>query len=466
MEDETATTLVGYNVHPPADRDAMLAAIGVSSIDDLFSQIPRAVRLTRELALPGPMSEWELARHMRALASRNATTLTHLSFLGGGAYEHYIPAVVPAIVSRGEYLTAYTPYQPEMSQGLLRVLHDFQLVVGRLLGLPAVNCSVYDGATALAESAWMASEITRIRHVVVSELIWRDSRTVLDTYMDGRGVTVSPVSCDRASGEIDLAALAVQLERRPAAAVLVQTPNQAGVIEPLRRIADVAHAHGALLVASWHPMLSGLCATPGALGADIVCGDAQPLGLALNAGGPYLGIMATRADHERHLPGRIVGECSDLKGEPALALVKEEREQHVSRYNATSHICSNQAHLALRALVYLCAVGEQGFRTIARLNAQKAHWLCDRLSALPGVTRAVSGRFFNEFLLQLPCAAAPLLRELQAEGIFGGLDYDRFGGTTGDRLLVAVTEVRSRAELERAAHAFEAALDRVGGRTT
>jgi glycine dehydrogenase subunit 1 len=400
---------------------------------------------------------------MRALASRNATTLTHLSFLGGGAYEHYIPAVVPAIASRGEYLTAYTPYQPEMSQGLLRVLHDFQIVIARLLGLPAVNCSVYDGATALAESAWMASEITRVRHVLVSELVWRDSRTVLETYMEGRGVAVTAVPCDRATGEMDLAALAALLTKQPCAAVLVQTPNQAGIIEPLRRIGEVAHAHGALLVASWYPMLSGAFATPGELGADIVCGEAQPLGLALNAGGPYLGIMATRADYEKHLPGRIVGECSDLKGEPALALVKEEREQHVSRYNATSHICSNQALLAVRALVYLCTVGERGLREIARLNVQKAHFLCDRLCALPGVTRAVSGRFFNEFLLKLPCPAAALLRELEADRIFGGLDYTQFDGGSGDRLLVAVTEVRSKAELERATAAFAAALDRARG---
>jgi glycine dehydrogenase subunit 1 len=455
--------MIGYNVHTPADREAMLAAIGVASIDDLFAQIPAEVRLTRELSLPGPMSEWELARHMRALAARNATTLTHLSFLGGGAYEHYIPAVVPAIASRGEYLTAYTPYQPEMSQGLLRVLHDFQIVMSRLLGLPAVNCSVYDGATALAESAWMASQITGIRHVLVSELVWRDWRTVLETYMAGRGVALTAVPSDPATGEIDLAALEALLAKQPAAAVLVQTPNQAGVIEPLRRVAERAHAHGALLVASWHPLLSGVFATPGELGADIVCGEAQPLGLPLNAGGPYLGVMATRAEHEKHLPGRIVGECSDLKGEPALALVKEEREQHVSRYNATSHICSNQALLAVRALVYLCTVGERGLHEIARLNVQKAHWLCDRLCALPGVTRAVSGRFFNEFLLRLPCPASALLRELEAEGIFGGLDYSRFDEGGGDRLLVAVTEVRSRADLERAVAAFAGALERVGG---
>jgi glycine dehydrogenase subunit 1 len=455
--------MVGYNVHTPADREAMLAAVGVSSIEDLFSQIPAGVRLARALALPGPMNEWDLARHMRGVASRNHTTHTHLSFLGGGAYEHYIPAVVPAIASRGEYLTAYTPYQPEMSQGLLRVLHDFQLVMARLLGLPAVNCSVYDGATALAESAWMASEITGVRSVLVSELVWRDWRTVLETYMDGRGVAVTPVPADAATGEMDLAVLEALLAREPRAAVLVQTPNQAGVIEPARRIGEIAHARGALLVLSWHPLLSGLFVTPGALGADIVCGEAQPLGLALNAGGPYLGFMATKADHEPYLPGRIVGECSDLKGEPALALVKEEREQHVARDRATSHICSNQALLAVRALVYLCTVGERGLREVARLNVQKAHWFCDRLCALPGVTRAVSGRFFNEFLLRLPCPAADLLQALEADGIFGGIDCSRFDGGSADRLLVAVTEVRSLTELERAAGAFGAALQHARG---
>lgn len=450
----------GYAAHSPEDRAAMLKEIGAASIEDLFSQIPAGLRLRRPLDLPEPLSEWELAKRLRRLAQSNSTTLTHLSLLGGGAYEHYIPAVVAAIASRGEFLTAYTPYQPEMSQGLLRVLHDFQLIMGRLLGLPAVNSSVYDGATALAEAAWMACSIRGLRRLAVAETIWPDWRRVLKTYMDGRGVELVYVAADPGTGAVPAEALDRALSGAPAAAFLLQTPNMYGVVESVRTLAALCRARRALCNVSTYPMLLGCAASPGALGADIVSCEAQSLGLQLNAGGPYLGVIAARAEHEMFLPGRIVGQCDDLKGEPALALVKESREQHVARHKATSHICSNQALMALRALVYLSSVGERGFRRLSSLNARKARYLCERLCRLPGVRLAKSGPYFNEFLLRLPCPADGLLRALRRDGIFGGLDFSGFDPACRDHLLVAVTETKSKAELDRAAQAFAAALAR------
>lgn len=457
----TPEELAGYNPHTAADRADMLKSMGLGSVEDLFSQIPAAIRLRRPLNLPEPLNEWELQKRLRRLAGKNQTVLTHLSFLGGGAYEHFIPAVVPAIASRGEYLTAYTPYQPEMSQGLLRMLHDFQRVMGRLLGLPKVNCSVYDGATALAEAAWMCCSIRGARRIAVSEAIWPQWRSVLQTYMEGRGVELRWIPADGASGETSGEALARELKKEKYAGFLFQTPNQFGVVEPAKALIEISHRGETLVQASCNPMMLGCLKSPGELGADIVSCEAQPLGLALNAGGPYLGVMATRDEFQKYLPGRIVGECADLKGEPALALVMEEREQHVSRDKATSHICSNQALMALRALLYLSVLGEQGFRRVAELNAEKAHYLSDRLCRIPGVRLAKTGRFFNEFLLELPVDPGRFLAAMREQGIFGGIDFGGINSAYPKHLLVAVTEIRNKAELDRMGDVFAETVDRV-----
>jgi glycine dehydrogenase subunit 1 len=439
-----------YDVHRPEDRERMLKDSGASSIEDLFSRIPARLRLKRPLNLPAPLSEWELDKLMRGRAAANATVRTHLSFLGGGAYEHHIPAVVDAVASRGEFLTAYTPYQPEISQGLLRVLHDFQLLMGRLLGLPAVNSSVYDGATALAESGWMAASIRKVKRLAVSESLWPEWREVLEAYMRGREVELRFVPAEEGSGAVDLGALDRALAGDRPAAFLLQSPNRWGVVEPVRSAAALCRARKALLNVSCHPMSLGLCEPPGAQGADIATCEAQCLGVPLNAGGPYLGVMAARQEFEGFLPGRIVGRCDDIKGQAALALVLEHREQHVSREKAASHICSNQALMALRACVYLCVLGERGFRRISELNARKAHYLFDKLCSIPGVSPARSGPFFNEFLLRLPKPVIPVLESLRREGIFGGIAHPP------GCLLVAATETKSKAELD----AFAAALAR------
>ncbi len=452
--------LTGYNVHPPADREAMLKSIGADSIDGLFHAIDPSVRLQRRLKLPEALSEWALTRHFRDLANQNATTENSLSFLGGGAYQHHIPEVVRSIASRGEFLTAYTPYQPEMSQGILRVLYDFQTLMARILGLPAVNCSVYDGATALAEASWMACRIRGHRRLVVSATLWPDSLAVLKTYMKGRGVEICLAPEDPDTGQTDVAALQALVTEAPTSAVLLQTPNRYGVVENVAPIVEAAHAAEALAVATCYPTSLGCLRSPGTLGADIVCAEAQPLGLELNAGGPYLGAIATRTEFEPHLPGRIVGLCSDLKGEPALALVKEEREQHVARHEATSHICSNQALLALRVSVYLATVGERGFRQIAQLCAAKAHALREQLLAIPGVRAPKSGAIFNEFLLELPVAPQAILESIyEKERIFAGVDFATFDPNYDRHLLIAVTEVITQEDINRFSQALSHALE-------
>jgi len=285
-----------------------------------------------------------------------------------------------------------------------------------------------------------------------------DYRAVLATYLAGRGVDIIDVPADSATGMIDLTALNAALAPGDCAAIIVQSPNRFGVLEALGAICQTAHAHDALANVSVNPLLSGIARTPGAAGADIVCAEAQPLGIPLNAGGPYLGAVATRAEYRGFLPGRIVGEVSDLKGEPALALVHEEREQHVSRDRATSHICSNQALMALRVVLHLSLLGEQGFERVASLAATKAHAYLDRVCALPGVQRVHTGPFFNECLIRLPVPAAPVLSHLQSEGIFGGIDWQRFDPAVRDCLLVAVTEQHSAADLDRGAAALTRAI--------
>lgn len=437
----------GYNVHRETDRDAMLQAIGVTSVDELFETIPLDIRLNRPLNVPAPVTEWQLVRHLKELAGRNATTVTHLSFLGGGAYDHHIPAVVETICGRGEFLTAYTPYQPEMSQGLLQVLFEYQKLAGLLTGLPSVNCSLYDGSVALAEAAWMACSIRELRQVVVADTLWPQSREVLDTYMKGRGVEVVTCASDTSTGRLDI----VQLEKLTTshvAAVIVQSPNCYGVIEDLKAIRGACDAHGTFLNVSAYPLSLGVLKPPGDFGADIVTCEGQSLGIPLAGGGPYLGILSTHKKHERFMPGRLVGRVTDLRGNLAYALIKEDREQHVSREKATSHICSNQALQAMRAAVYLACVGERGFREIASQNAAKARYLRERLLALPGIVAARSGAFFNEFALHLPVPTLAFLAALEKRGIFGGI-------AIGDReLLVAVTEKRAKSELDSAVKAF------------
>ncbi|WP_437567697.1 aminomethyl-transferring glycine dehydrogenase subunit GcvPA [Sorangium sp. So ce542] len=446
MESHPEPLICGYNVHREADRQAMLEVLGLTSVAELFSPIPQEVRLGRELRLPPPHSEWALGRHLRDLASRNASTRSHLSFLGGGVYEHHIPAVVDSLTSSERLMTAYTPYQPEMSQGLLQILFEYQRMLSLLTGLGIVNSSLYDGATAMAEAAWMACAATGRRRVLASSRIWPEWKSVLELYMRGRGVEVAYVAMDPVSGRLDLRSLHESFIR-PAATFILQTPNSLGILEDLPAAAALCRQHDALLNVSCYPMTLALLKPPGELGADIVTCEGQPLGLPLSAGGPSLGVLACAERLREFMPGRLVGEVRDIHGQPALALIMEWREQQVSREKATSNICSNQAHQAMRAAIYLAALGERGFRELAAQCAAKARYLHEKLLAIPGVEPAAAGPFFNEFALRLPCPVPVFLERMLDRRVFAGLEMD-------GNLLVAVTEVRARAELDEAAALF------------
>jgi glycine dehydrogenase subunit 1 len=449
---------VGYNVHTGSNRQAMLEVMGLHSIEQLFADVPASVRLRRELDLPPALAEWELMRDVRAMAARNQTVHTHASFLGGGAYEHYIPSVVDAIVSRGEFLTAYTPYQPEMSQGLLQALFEFQTLVGRLLGQDCVNCSVYDGATALAESCWMMCSASGKRRVVVTQALWPEYREVLDTYLTPRGVAVDYVAADAQTGLIDTDAVAALVAKADVAGVVLQSPNAWGVIEDVASIAEVCRQNRTLLAVCVNPLLCGWLESPGKLGADIVVCEGQPLGLPLAAGGPYIGIIACAKPLERYLPGRLVGRVHDLNGKLGYALVKEDREQHVARDKATSHICSNQALNAIRVAIHLACLGESNFMRIAQVNAALAAQLRELLTALPGVKLLRSGVHFNEFAIELPVPAAVFCARMRSQGFFAGVPVSAALAGHDRGLLVAVTETKTLADLQAYAKQARACL--------
>ena len=438
---------IGYNVHTAADVQAMLAVMGLQSIQQLFDDVPAQVRLMRDLDLPPALTEWALMRDVRAMADMNATSLSHACYLGTGAYEHYIPAVVDAIVSRGEFLTAYTPYQPEMSQGLLQALFEFQTLVGRLLGRDCVNCSVYDGATALAEACWMMCSASGKRRVVVALAVWPEYRAVLDTYLTPRGVTVDYVAADATTGLVDVAALRGLLSGADVAGAALQSPNAFGVVEDVGAVALACQQVSALLTVCVNPLLCGWIQAPGELGADIVVCEGQVLGLPLMAGGPYIGIIACAKPLERFLPGRLVGRVHDLNGQLGYALVKEDREQHVARDKATSHICSNQALNAIRVAVYLACLGESNFKNLAAVNAANAAHLRGLLVALPGFSLLRSGVHFNEFALTLPVDAALFCARMHSRGIFAGVPIAESLAGHPRALLVAVTETKTPADM-------------------
>jgi glycine dehydrogenase subunit 1 len=446
----TISALQGYNTHRPQETEAMLDSIGIGSVEELFAAIPASVRLSRKLDLPNAISEWELARKVQGLADKNSTVKTHNSFLGGGAYEHYIPAVVDAIVSRGEFLTSYTPYQPEISQGLLQSLFEYQTSLGAITGLPVVNGSCYDGATALADASWACCLISGKNSgakLLASSSVWQNYRTVMDSYMQGRGVAVSEIAFDAKTGKIDILALDAALGAQKPAGFLFQSPNAFGIFEDVQKIADTCKKHGVVSVCSYNPLTSGIVTPAGLLGVDIVVCDGQVLGLPLSAGGPSLGVFATRKEYRKYVPGRLVGKVHDINGNLAYALVYEDREQHVAREKATSNICSNQALNALRAVIYLASVGEVGLSKIAALNTRKAHYLAVELSKINGVSLAFSGAFFNEFVISLPKPVLDLLAALRSKKIFAGIDYSgKFG--LKNALLVTATEVKTKADMD------------------
>lgn len=436
----------------------MLKEMGMSSMADLFRQIPNEVVTKQTLSLPDPLPEWQLETHIRSLAEKNSTVLDYDSYLGGGAYQHYIPAVCDAIVSRGEFLTAYTPYQPEMSQGLLQALFEFQQMMAAILGLPIANSSVYDGATALSESAIMLCRANHNKKILMAENILSEWQEVVDTYTQGRDVELVKIGYNSKTGQININELENRLKESMIAGLLIQSPNSFGIIEDIERVAEVCHRYKALLSVSSNPVALGKFEAPGKLGADIASCEAQPLGIPLNVGGPYLGVIATRKKFDKYLPGRIVGQVADIKGKRAFALIKESREQHVAREQAISNICTNQALLAVRVAIFLASLGEEGFKRFAQINYAKAHYLAEQLTKIPGVKLFKTSDFFNEFLVTLPASPEKFFLQMKKKKIFPGIHYNI---KSKHALLVAVTEVKSKKQLDYMVNVFKECIETI-----
>ncbi|RAV20616.1 aminomethyl-transferring glycine dehydrogenase subunit GcvPA [Paenibacillus contaminans] len=436
------------------DRAQMLETIGISSTEELFADIPASVRFQGTLNIEGPLSEPAMLKHMKALAGKNADFDRYASFLGAGIYDHHIPVVINHVISRSEFYTAYTPYQPEISQGELQAIFEFQSYICELTGMAVANASMYDGPTALAEAGALASGATKRKQIVVSRAVHPEARHILRTTAKGLNLEVVEIGCK--NGVTDLEELSAKVSKETAA-VIVQSPNFFGCIEDLRAVEPIAHGTDSLFIVSCNPLSLGLLEAPGKLGADIVIGDAQPLGISASFGGPTCGFFAVADKWMRKMPGRIVGQTVDRNGKRGFVLTLQAREQHIRREKATSNICSNQALLALCASVYMSALGKQGMLDVAKLNLQKAHYAAKRLESLRQTELTFSAPFFNEFAVKLPegTSVAQLNDYLLGQGIIGGydlgIDYPELKGN----MLIAVTEQRSREEIVQFAASLE-----------
>jgi glycine dehydrogenase subunit 1 len=437
---------VSYLFNTPDQRRQMLEAVGADSIDELLEQVPPHLRLDRPLDLPAAMSELELERHMRSLAGQNVNGQRRVCFLGGGAYDHFVPAVVDEIVSRGEFYTAYTPYQAEASQGSLQAFFEFQTLICQLTGMEVANASLYEGGTALSEAVFMAERVTGRNRIVVVGSVHPQYRDVVETYT--RFLDAEVVTVPTPEGTADPEAVRSALDEQTACLV-IQQPNYFGCLEEAADLVNLAHQVGALAILSVNPISLGLLPRPGDYGADIVVGEGQPLGIPLQYGGPFLGLFACREQHVRKMPGRLIGQARDRNGKTCYVLNLQTREQHIRRDKATSNICTNQGLLALRATVYLAALGPQGLREVAQLCLQKAHYAAERLTEIDGLSLAWDRPFFNEFTLKTTSKAS----DLRARAARAGFDI---GPETcdGDTLLVALTEQRTRDEIDALADAL------------
>ncbi|MBI2952769.1 MAG: aminomethyl-transferring glycine dehydrogenase subunit GcvPA [Chloroflexi bacterium] len=438
-----------YIPNTDADRAAMLEAIGTSSIDKLFADIPAHLRRP-SLNLPPALSEMQLKRLMAELAARNTTTASAACFLGAGAYHHFVPSVVHHITGRSEFYTSYTPYQAEASQGTLQTIFEYQTAICQLTGMDVANASMYDGATAAAEAAILAQGVTRRRKVVVSPAIQPDYLAVLKTYTAELGSDIATNWClddCLREGQTDPVAAEAVLDQ-DTACLLVQHPNFFGALEPMDRLAAAAHRVGALLVAIVDPISLGLLKPPGAYDADVAVAEGQPLGNSLAFGGPYLGIFASKESLVRHMPGRIVGQTTDGFGRRGFVLTLQAREQHIRREKATSNICTNEALNALAALVYLSAMGKQGLHRVAELCVQKSHHAAERIAALPGYSLAFAAPFFKEFVVRCPRSAADVNAHLLKHNIVGGYDLAAIDARLADCMLLCVTEMNTREEID------------------
>jgi glycine dehydrogenase subunit 1 len=446
-----------YEANTPDEQRMMLAAIGMGSLDDLFKMIPEDLRTKGALKVPRALTELELNSSVSQTLAQNQGADQKVCFLGGGAYDHFIPAVVDNLAGRGEFYTAYTPYQAEASQGTLQATFEYQTLMTQLTGLDVSNASLYDGGSAAAEAMLMALAITRrFGEVVVAETVHPEYRQVLATFLEHLEPKLVTVAAH--DGQVSSDSVARALTDQTAA-VILQYPNFLGQLEDVNGIFKAAHDRGALAIVVFDPISVGLLKRPIDYGADIAVAEGQSLGNHLCFGGPYLGIMVCRDEYVRKMPGRIVGQTTDRRGNRCWVLTLQTREQHIRREKATSNICTNQGLLALRASMYLAVMGPSGLRQAAELSTRKAHYAAERLAAVPGLSIPFAGAFFKEFVVKCSKPAQGVLEELLRRGFHGGINLGRFYPKLADCILVAVTEKRTKQEIDALAEAFTAAVE-------
>ncbi|PQO47875.1 aminomethyl-transferring glycine dehydrogenase subunit GcvPA [Blastopirellula marina] len=452
-----------YLYNTPDDQQAMLQSIGVESIEELFSTIPAELRLKRDLDLPPQMGELELTQHLSALAAKNASPATHACFLGGGSYDHFVPAAVDALASRGEFYTSYTPYQPEVSQGNLQAMFEYQTLICELTGMDLSNASLYDGGSALAEAVIMALNTgKRGEKVVVLGTVHPEYRLILQTYFTHLGIEIVEIPC--VDGIADLAKVEETVDAGTNC-VVVQSPNFFGGVEDVAAISEIAKKNDAVVIQSFDPISLGVLKRPGDLGVDIAVAEGHSLGSPMQYGGPYLGIMACSDKFVRRLPGRIVGQTEDRRGNRCWVLTLQTREQHIRREKATSNICTNQGLFALRASIYLTLLGPGGMKQCATLCAQKAHYAQAKLTEVDRLEAVFpSNPFFKEFVLRDTQGNVDgLLAEAREAGFLGGVPLGQFFPEMDDCFLVCVTEKRTKQEIDALARTFS--LIHSGGST-
>ena len=439
-----------YIPNTPGEQAGMLASLGITSIDDLFADIPAEHR-NPPLRLPDPMPELEIQRELGALAGRNRPLGSGPSFLGAGSYQHFIPAIVKSLVTRGEFITAYTPYQAEASQGTLQVIYEFQTLICNLYGMEVANAGMYDGATSLAEAALMACRVTRRERVAVLDTVSPAYRAVIESYCRPQSLEAVTVS---AENSLSLG-VGEDIDDRTACLV-TQYPNFYGGIEDLGALVDAAHNAGALAVVSCDPIAMGMFQPPGRYGADIVTGEGQPLGIPPSYGGPYVGLFATKQEYIRQMPSRLSGRTVDRNGETGYVLTLQTREQHIRRERATSNICTNEALYALASTIYLAALGKSGLRQVAELCYQKSQYAASIINGIPGYSVVNDGPFFREFVVQCPQPPAEINRRLMEQNILGGLPLSEYGGSGRypNGMLLCVTEMNTKDEIDQLAAAL------------
>lgn len=435
------------------DERKMLESIGVNSIEGLFNDIPEEVKLNRELNLNKSMSEIEVKKYLTNLATQNKTINDLTCFLGAGAYDHYIPSIVDHIISKSEFYTSYTPYQAEISQGTLQYIFEYQTLISNLTGMDVSNASLYDGGSALGEASIMASNITRKDEIIVSKTVHPDSRRVLETYAHVQGLKL--IEIDELDGTTNLQQLEEKINENTAA-VIVQSPNFFGIIEDIEAVEGITHSvKKTMLVVSVDPISLGILKSPGELGADIVVGEGQSLGIPLSYGGPYLGFIATKKKHMRKLPGRIVGQSTDVDGKRAFVLTLQAREQHIRRDKATSNICTNQGLNVLASVVYMVTLGKKGLREVATQSTTKAHYAYDKITATGKYKPLFDKPFFKEFAITSNVSGEKINDELLKENILGGFILENSYPQYENGVLYCVTEKRTKKEIDTLASVLE-----------